>query len=85
MQQFKTFVSEADAVNAAKAKLKKMKKGSTVSFTHHSSGEKVSGEYQGLRNMGGRSYAQVETGKGAHRVPVHHIHQTQESVANEMK
>lgn len=66
----------SDAATNAKKMLKGMK-GKTVSFTHQASGKKVSGEYQGLKQMGGRSYAHVETGKSAHRVPPHHIHQTQ--------
>lgn len=77
MQKFKTFVTEGEAIAAAHEKLKKMKKDSNVSFTHATSGEKVSGKYKGLKRMGGRTYAHVETGKGAHRVPVHHIHQAQ--------
>ena len=66
----------SDAAANAKKMLKGMK-GKTVSFTHQASGNKVSGEYRGLKQMGGRSYAHIETGKGAHRVPPHHIHQTQ--------
>ena len=76
MQSFRAHLTEADAVAAAKAKLKKMK-GKQVSFTHSTTGEKITGEYKGLKQMGGRSYAHVETGKAAHRVPPHHIHQAQ--------
>ena len=83
MQSFKSHIAENAAADAAKAKLKKMK-GKEVSFTHQSSGEKVTGTYQGMKSMGGRSYAHIETGKSAHRVPPHHIHQTQESVVNEL-
>jgi len=72
------------AAEAAKKKLKKMR-GQTVSFTHHASGEKISGTYKGLKQMGGRSYAHVETGKGAHRVPPHQIHQVQENYIEESK
>ena len=60
-------------------KIKKIKKGSEVSFTHHT-GKKVTGQYRGLKRMGPYSYAHVETGKEAHRVPVHQIHQVQEDV-----
>ena len=77
MQQFKTFVAEGEVIANAKAKLKKIKKGSEVSFTDHKTGQKVTGEYRGLKRMGAHSYAHVETGKSAHRVPVHHIHQAQ--------
>ena len=77
MQQFKTFVAEGEAIDKAKAKLKKIKKGTEVSFTHHKTGQKVTGTYQGLKRMGAHSYAHVETDKEAHRVPVHHIHQAQ--------
>ena len=52
-------------------------KGKQVSFTHQASGEKVTGTYKGMKQMGGRSYAHIETGTKAHRVPPHHIHQTQ--------
>ena len=76
MQTLKNFIAEASAVDAAKAKLKKMK-GKEVSFTHQLSGEKVTGTFKGMKQMGGRSYAHVETGKSAHRVPPHHIHQAQ--------
>ena len=76
MQSFQNHSLQEDAVAAAKKKLKKMK-GQQVSFTHQQSGEKVSGTYQGMKQMGGRSYAHVETGKSAFRVPPHHIHQAQ--------
>lgn len=72
--------NEAVSYDDAKKKLERMKKGSTVSFTHSETGKKISGQYHGLRNMGGRSYAYVETGKSAFRVPVHHIHQVGEQV-----
>ena len=76
MDSFKTYSLYEDAVADAKKKLKKMC-GQQVSFTHQASGEKVTGTYQGMKSMGGRSYAHIETGKKAHRVPPHHIHQTQ--------
>lgn len=76
MESFKAHALYEDAVADAKKALKKMK-GKEVSFTHHSSGEKITGKYMGLKQMGGRSYAHVETGKDAHRVPPHHIHQAQ--------
>ena len=83
MNSFKSHLLYEDAVADAKKKLKPMK-GKEVSFTHQASGKKVTGTYQGMKSMGGRSYAHIETGKGAHRVPPHHVHQTQESVANEL-
>jgi len=76
MQSLKNFMIAESAIAAATKKLKSMK-GKTVSFTHHQSGDRIEGEYKGLKRMGARSYAHVETGKGAHFVPVHHIHQTQ--------
>jgi hypothetical protein len=82
MQSFKAHILEEDAVADAKKRLKTMK-GKQVSFTHQSSGKKVTGTYQGMKQMGGRSYAHIETGKGAHRVPPHHIHQANESVMYE--
>ena len=76
MQSFQNYIAEANAVDAATKKLKSMK-GKEVSFTHTASGKKVTGTYKGLKQMGGRSYAQIATAKAAHRVPPHHIHQTQ--------
>ena len=76
MQSLKNYIAEANAADAAKKKLKSMK-GKEVSFTHTASGKKVTGTYKGLKQMGGRSYAHIETGSEAHRVPPHHIHQTQ--------
>ena len=77
MQSFQNHLLTEDAVKAAKAKLKPMK-GKEVSFTHQQSGDKVSGTYSGLKSMGGRSYAHIDVkGKGAFRVPPHHIHQAQ--------
>lgn len=76
MQSFKNHLLEGTAADAAKKKLKGMK-GQQVSFTHQTTGEKITGEYKGLKQMGGRSYAHIETGKGAHRVPPHHVHQAQ--------
>ena len=73
MDSFKSHVMQEDAVADAKKRLKNMK-GKEISFTHQPSGKKVTGTYQGMKQMGGRSYAHVETGKGAHRVPPHHIH-----------
>ena len=76
MQSFKNHSLQEDAVAAAKKKLKPMK-GKEVSFTHQQSGKKVSGTYKGLKQMGGRSYAHIETGREAYRVPPHHVHQAQ--------
>jgi hypothetical protein len=84
MQSFKNHSLQEDAVKAAKAKLKPLK-GKQVSFTHQRTGEKVTGEYRGMKSMGGRSYAHVETGKAAHRVPPHHIHQVQEGMMDKIK
>ncbi len=80
MQTFSQFVEQINAVDAAHNKLKKMKKGSSVSFTNQQTGKKVTGTYQGLKRMGGRPYAHVEHPKGVkepNMIPVHHIHQTQ--------
>ena len=52
-------------------------KGQTVSFTHQSTGKKITGTYQGMKRLGAYSYAHIETGIQAHRVTPHHIHQTQ--------
>lgn len=86
MKDFKHFLKqsleESAMADAAKKKLKNMK-GKSVSFTDQKTGNKVSGTYKGLKQMGGRSYAHVEHEGGATRVPPHHIHQTQESVEAE--
>ena len=75
MKTFKELSEEISGVAAAKEKLKKVKKGENLSFTHHKHGE-LSGEYQGMKRMGGRSYAHVEVKKhGAFYVPPHQIHQ----------
>lgn len=75
MKTFKELNEEISGVAAAKDKLKKIKSGETVTFTHHKHGE-VSGEYRGMKRMGGRSYAHVENPKhGAFYVPPHQIHQ----------
>lgn len=78
-KMFKVTISEEMSYADAVKKIKKIKKGSEVSFTHHT-GKKVTGQYRGLKRMGPYSYAHVETGKEAHRVPVHQIHQVQEDV-----
>ena len=78
MLGLKQHIVESEAIAKAHAKLKKMKKGSEVSYTHYKTGEKKTGEYGGLKRMGGHSYAMVHHGKeGSMRVPVHHIHQAQ--------
>ena len=81
MGAFKNFLKEADMVDAAKKKLKKMRLGVKVSFDHHRTGKKITGTYMGIKNMGGRSYAHVEHPKGVNHpnmIPVHHIHQARE-------
>ena len=77
MDSFSKFKSNIDKVDSAKKRLKKMKKGSSVSFTNQQTGKKHTGSYQGMKNMGGRSYAHVEHPKGVkapNMIPVHHIH-----------
>lgn len=76
MDNFKNHLLYEDAVADAKKKLKNMR-GQEVSFTHQASGKKVTGTYKGMKMMGGRAYAHIETGKDAHRVPPHHVHQAQ--------
>ena len=81
MGAFKNFLKEADMVDAAKKRLRKMSKGIKVSFNHHRTGKKITGTYMGMKNMGGRSYAHVEHPKGVNHpnmIPVHHIHQARE-------
>ena len=77
MQSFSKFTEDSHEIDAAKKRLKKIKKGSSVSFTNQQTGKKVTGTYHGLKNMGGRSYAHVEHPKGVRQpnmIPVHHIH-----------
>lgn len=82
MLSFKNHLVEADMMKAAHARVKKMKKGSEVSFTHQQTGRKVTGTHGGVKMMGGRPYLDVHTTKtdsggvtsGLSRVPVHHIH-----------
>jgi hypothetical protein len=75
MKSFIQFNEANEVQAAATARLKKMKKGSSVSFSsQNDSGKKVSGTYGGLKRMGGRSYAQVHHDTGSTHVPVHQIH-----------
>lgn len=60
-------------IKAHHERVKKLK-GKQVSFTHPVSKEKITGTMQKVVQMGGLPYAHVETGKSAHRVPVHQIH-----------
>ena len=63
---------EADQIKAHHERVKKLK-GKKVSFTHPVSKQKITGTMQKIVQMGGLPYAHVETGKSAHRVPVHQI------------
>jgi hypothetical protein len=73
MKTFKELSEEISGTAAAKDKMKEKKKGDTLSFTHHKHGE-LSGKYQGMKRMGGRSYAHVEVAKhGAFYVPPHQV------------
>ncbi len=54
--------------------LKKKKKDDPISFTHHSTGQKITGRYGGAKRMGAFSYAVVHTDKGSHWVPYHQVH-----------
>jgi|TARA_B110000858_G_scaffold160100_1_gene183994 hypothetical protein len=76
MQSFRNHILQEDAVKAATAKLKPMV-GKSVSFTHATTGKKVTGKLSKMKRMGGRSYANVEHPGGATMVPPHHIHQAQ--------
>tara|TARA_R100001377_G_C3185323_1_gene108298 strand:- start:50 stop:298 length:249 start_codon:yes stop_codon:yes gene_type:complete len=74
MKTFKQMLPEMTDMQKAHERLKKMKKGSEVSFTHATTGKKVTGTYAGLKRMGARSYAHVNHADGSTRVPVHQIH-----------
>lgn len=63
---------EGDQIKAHHERVKKLK-GKKVTFTHPVSKQKISGTMQKIVQMGGLPYAHVETGKSAHRVPVHQI------------
>lgn len=73
MKTYKDMVEEVNGTVSAREKLKKAKKGDTMSFTHHKHGE-VSGEYHGVKRMGPHSYASVDVkGKGKFYVPLHQV------------
>ena len=73
MKTFNQLSEEISGTAAATEKLKKAKKGASMSFTHHKHGE-LSGSYQGTKRMGGRSYAHIEVAKhGAFYVPPHQV------------
>lgn len=73
MKTYKDMVEEVNGTVSAREKLKKAKKGDTMSFTHHKHGE-VSGQYHGTKRMGPHSYASVEVkGKGKFYVPLHQV------------
>ena len=79
MKTFKELTEEISGTAAAKDKLKGVKKGSPLSFTHHKHGE-LSGSYQGTKRMGGRSYAHIEVAKhGAFYVPPHQVQHSKQS------
>ena len=77
MDKFKTYVAEQDYPQVRKH-LKKVGKGGTVHYTHPEHG-KVAGEYGGLMNRGGRSYAKVHHKEGPMKntmsmVPLPQVH-----------
>lgn len=75
MKTFAQLREETSSYEQHKKRVQKIEKGSKVSFTHATTGKKVTGTYKGLKQMSGRSYAHVEHGDGATYVPVHQIHQ----------
>lgn len=74
MKTFKALMEQMSSMDQHKKRVQKMAKGSSVSFTHSQTGNKVTGKYMGLKSRDGNSYAAVETDKGRFHVPVHHIH-----------
>jgi hypothetical protein len=56
-----------------KARIKGIKKGTSVSFKSDKTGKSVTGTYKGLKTMGGRAYAHVEHEGGGTYVPVHQV------------
>jgi hypothetical protein len=58
---------------AAHAERVKKLKGKQVSFEHPVTKQKITGKMMKVTHMGGLPYAHVETGKSAHRVPVHQV------------
>lgn len=79
MKTFQTLVEELSSTQKAQSALKKLKVGDTVTYNHHKHGE-VSGKYQGVGRMGGRTFAKVthpdhkdESMRGTMWVPPHHI------------
>lgn len=73
VEESTTILSESEQIKAHAERVRKLK-GKQVSFTHPTSKQKISGTMQKVVQMGGLPYAHVETGKSAHRVPVHQIH-----------
>lgn len=73
VEESTVILSEGEQIKAHHERVKKLK-GKQVSFTHPTSKQKITGTMQKVVHMGGLPYAHVETGKSAHRVPVHQIH-----------
>ena len=81
MKSFGNFLVEQDEIEAAKKKLKKIPKGSKVSFSHSETGKKITGTYHGLKRLGAYSYAHVEHPKGVDQpnlITIKHNHQARE-------
>lgn len=68
-------IQEATA-NDHKKRVQKIAKGSKVSFTHSTTGKKVTGTFKGIKRMGAHSYAHVEHKGGGSYVPFHEIHES---------
>lgn len=66
------FAINESEIKAHHERVKKLK-GKQVSFEHPTTKQKITGTMQKIVHMGGLPYAHVETGKSAHRVPVHQV------------
>jgi len=72
-KQLRSELTEAASYDDHVKRLKGVKKGTKVSFSHSTTGEKIHGEYAGLKQKGGRSYAHVHGPKASYYVPVHQV------------
>lgn len=79
MQSFKNFTEEKQVTLSGGGKTISLKPGQNVSFTHATTGKKVSGTFRKKKMMGGRQYAHVDMpDKTGMYVPVHHINEAVE-------
>lgn len=81
MKRFSNFLVEEDTIAANKKRLQTMHKQAKskggqvhVTYTDQKTGEKKTGRYGGMMNMGGRSYAKIHHKDHMTTLPLHHPH-----------